>query len=139
MTPSESLNLIATAFFSKIVQQGLKAVTDLLSKFRTGLMRQTVEILLNLIEKLQLKVKDLESENQRLKDENNRLKGEQGKPDIKAKSKGSASNHSSEKERKTVLWGKYDPRQVVRVFRRPRYFHISRSFIQVVNQKPLWF
>jgi regulator of replication initiation timing len=64
-------------------------------------MRQTVEILLNLIEKLQLKVKDLESENQRLKDENNRLKGEQGKPDIKAKSKGSASNHSSEKERKT--------------------------------------
>ena len=44
-------------------------------------MRQTVEILLNLIEQLQLKVKDLELENQRLKDENNRLKGEQGKPD----------------------------------------------------------
>jgi regulator of replication initiation timing len=64
-------------------------------------MRQTVEILLNLIEQLQLKVKDLESENQRLKDENNRLKGEQGKPDIKAKSKGFKSQHSSEKERKT--------------------------------------
>ncbi|WP_445250158.1 hypothetical protein [Microcoleus sp. OTE_8_concoct_300] len=64
-------------------------------------MRQTVEILLNLIEKLQLKVKDLESDNQQLKDENNRLKGEQGKPDIKAKSKGFKSQHSSEKERKT--------------------------------------
>ena len=43
----------------------------------------------------------MESENQRLKDENNRLKGEQGKPDIKAKSKGFKSQHSSEKERKT--------------------------------------
>ena len=42
----------------------------------------------------------MESENQRLKDENNRLKGEQGKPDIKAKSKGFKSQHSSEKERK---------------------------------------
>ena len=66
-------------------------------------MRQTVELLLNLIEQLQLKVKDLESENQQLKDENNRLKGEQGKPDIKAKSKGFKSQHSSEKERKTPL------------------------------------
>lgn len=66
-------------------------------------MRQTVELLLNLIEQLQLKVKDLESENQRLKDENNRLKGEQGKPDIKANSKGFKSQHSSEKERKTPL------------------------------------
>jgi regulator of replication initiation timing len=64
-------------------------------------MRHTVEILLNLIEQLQLKVKELESENQGLKDENNRLKGEQGKPDIKAKSKGFTSQHSSEKERKT--------------------------------------
>jgi len=64
-------------------------------------MGRTVEILLNLIEQLQLKVKDLESENQRLKDENNGLKREQGKPDIKAKSKGLRSQHSSEKERKT--------------------------------------
>ena len=64
-------------------------------------MRHTVEILLNLIEQLELKVKDLESENQRLKDENNRLKPEQGKPDIKANSKGFRSQHSSEKERKT--------------------------------------
>ena len=43
----------------------------------------------------------MESENQRLKDENNRLKPEQGKPDIKANSKGFRSQHSSEKERKT--------------------------------------
>lgn len=57
-------------------------------------MRQTVKLLLNLIEQLQLKVKDLESENQRLKDENNRLKGEQGKADIKANSKGFKSQHS---------------------------------------------
>ncbi|MCC3476455.1 MAG: hypothetical protein JGK38_32565 [Microcoleus sp. PH2017_15_JOR_U_A] len=57
-------------------------------------IRHKVEILLNLIEQLQLKVKDLESENQRLKDENNRLKGEQGKPDIKANSKGFKSQHS---------------------------------------------
>jgi regulator of replication initiation timing len=65
-------------------------------------MRQTVEVLLNLIEQLQLKVKGLESENQRLKDENNRLKGELGQPNIKAKNKkGFDNNHSSEKERKT--------------------------------------
>jgi hypothetical protein len=65
-------------------------------------MRQTVEVLLNLIEQLQLKVKGLESENQRLRDENNRLKGEQGQPDIKAKNKkGFENKHSSEPERKT--------------------------------------
>lgn len=65
-------------------------------------MRRTVEILLNLVEELNLKVKGLESENQRLRDENNRLKGEQGKPDIKAKNKkGEHGNHSSEKERQT--------------------------------------
>lgn len=65
-------------------------------------MRQTIEILLNLIEELNSKLKNLEAENQRLRDENNRLKGEQGKPDIKANSKkGFKSDHSSEKERKT--------------------------------------
>ena len=63
-------------------------------------MRQTVEILLNLIEQLNSKVKDLEEENQKLRDENNRLKGEQGKPEIKAnKAKGFNKDHSSEKER----------------------------------------
>ncbi|AUB38647.1 Regulator of replication initiation timing [Nostoc flagelliforme CCNUN1] len=64
--------------------------------------RQTVELLLNLIEQLNLKIKELEEENQKLRDENNRLKGEQGKPDIKAnkKKKGFEKDHSSEKERK---------------------------------------
>ena len=64
-------------------------------------VRQTVELLLNLIEELNTKIKGLESENQRLRDENKRLKGEQGKPDIKAQKKGLQGNHSSEKERQT--------------------------------------
>ena len=64
-------------------------------------VRQTVEVLLNLIEQLNSKVKQLEEENQKLRHENNRLKGEQGKPDIKAnKKKGLKKDHSSEKERK---------------------------------------
>lgn len=64
-------------------------------------VRQTVELLLNLIEQLNAKNKKLEEEIQKLRDENNRLKGEQGKPDIKAnKNKGFKKNHSSEKERK---------------------------------------
>jgi hypothetical protein len=67
-------------------------------------VRQTMVILLNLIEQLNLEVKKLREENQRLRDENNRLKGEQGKPEIKAKQpRGDKSNHSSEKERKTPL------------------------------------
>ena len=65
-------------------------------------MRQTLELLLNLIEQLNSKVIELEAETQKLRDENNRLKGEQGKPDIKAnKKKGLKKNYSSEKERKT--------------------------------------
>ena len=64
-------------------------------------VRQTVEILFNLVEQLNTKIKQLEEENQKLRDENNRLKGEQGKPNIKAnKKKGFNKNHSSEKERK---------------------------------------
>ena len=63
-------------------------------------MRQTIEILLNLIEQLKSEVKELREGLQRLQDENNRLKGEQGKPEIKAKL-GRENNHSSEKERKT--------------------------------------
>ncbi len=64
-------------------------------------MRQTVELLLNLIEQLNSKVIELEAETQKLRDENNRLKGEQGKPEIKAnKKKGLKKDYSSEKERK---------------------------------------
>lgn len=39
--------------------------------------RQTVEVLLNLIEQLNAKIKDLVAENQKLRDENNRLLGEE--------------------------------------------------------------
>ena len=39
-------------------------------------VQRTVEILLNLVEELNSKVKGLEEENQHLRDENNRLKGE---------------------------------------------------------------
>ena len=62
-------------------------------------MRQTVELLLNLIEQLNSKVIDLEVENQKLRDENNRLKGEQGKPDIKANKKKPLNKNYSERER----------------------------------------
>jgi hypothetical protein len=90
----------------KIIEDN-KSISDLLQTSEPkGIadesMRHTVEVLLNLIEQLQLKVKGLESENQRLKDENNRLKGEQGQPDIKAKNqKWFEKKHSSEQERKT--------------------------------------
>lgn len=65
-------------------------------------VRQTIEILLNLIEQLKSEVKELREDLQRLQDENNRLKGEQGKPEIKPKQgKENPTNYSSEKERKT--------------------------------------
>ena len=61
-----------------------------------------IYVLLNLIEKLNLKNKQLEEENQKLRDEINRLNGEQGKPDIKGnKKKELKKDHSSEKERFT--------------------------------------
>jgi Transposase IS66 family len=64
-------------------------------------VRQTVELLLNIIEQLNASLKELERENQQLKDEINHLKGEQGKPDIKPNTKkGFKPNHSSEAERK---------------------------------------
>ncbi|WP_287242838.1 MULTISPECIES: hypothetical protein [unclassified Okeania] len=84
-----------------------KLVATLLQSIDPGLIadegvRQTVELLLNLVEQLNSKVIQLEEQNQKLRDENNRLKGELGKPDIKAsKKRESQKNHSSEKERKT--------------------------------------
>jgi regulator of replication initiation timing len=65
-------------------------------------VRQTVELLLNIIEQLNASLKELERENQQLRDEINHLKGEQGKPDIKPNTKkGFKPDHSSEQERKT--------------------------------------
>ncbi|WP_238846296.1 hypothetical protein [Nostoc edaphicum] len=72
------------------------------SKFADESLRQTLTVLLNVIEQQQSEIKELREENQKLRDENNRLKGEQGKPEIKSnQSKGFKSNHSSEKERHT--------------------------------------
>jgi len=62
-------------------------------------LRQTIEILLNLVEQLNSEVKNLTQENQRLRDENNQLKGEQGKPDIKAKQPRGESNLFRENEK----------------------------------------
>jgi transposase-like protein len=59
--------------------------------------RVILKILLNLIEQLTSENDKLQEENQKLRDEINRLKGEQGKPNIR---KQSATDHSSEKERK---------------------------------------
>jgi len=52
-------------------------------------LRQTIEILLNLVEQLNSEVKNLTQENQRLRDENNQLKGTR---DIKAKQPRGESN-----------------------------------------------
>ena len=88
-------------------QSSQKSVSELLQSIdpkgiADNSVRQTIEILLNLIEELNSKVKSLEEENQKLRDENNRLKGENGLPDIKAnKTSGFKKDHSSEKERKT--------------------------------------
>ncbi len=90
----------------RLQQSNEKLISSLLSTINPKLIaddsvRQTVELLLNLIEELNSKVIELSAENQRLKDENNRLKGEQGKPNIKAKKpRGFDQNYSSEKERK---------------------------------------
>lgn len=63
--------------------------------------RQTIRILLNLVETSKQENDLLKEEVQRLKDEINRLKGEQGKPDIKPKkNKSKSANYSSEKERR---------------------------------------
>jgi regulator of replication initiation timing len=90
------------------IQESKKLVTELLQSIdpraiADASLRQTVEVLLNLIEELNFKVKSWEEENQNLRDENNRLQGEKGKPDIKANNKtsGFKKDHSSEKERKT--------------------------------------
>ena len=62
--------------------------------------RECVVRLLNLIETLSADLRASQAENQRLRDENNRLKGEQGKPTVKPGTKSTATNHSSEPERR---------------------------------------
>jgi hypothetical protein len=61
-------------------------------------VRKVVLYLMNLVENQHATIQEQAEEIQRLRDENNRLKGEQGKPKIKANK--SASDQSSEKERR---------------------------------------
>jgi len=62
--------------------------------------RETIVLLLNLVEKFKRESDVLKKKVQDLQDEVNRLKGEQGKPDIKANKNSGNSDHSSETERK---------------------------------------
>ena len=62
--------------------------------------RETIVLLLNLVEKFKRESDVLKKKVQDLQDEVNRLKGEDGKPDIKANKKSGNSDHSSETERK---------------------------------------
>lgn len=62
--------------------------------------RETIVLLLNLVEKFKQESDVLKKKVQDLQDEVNRLKGEDGKPDIKANKNSGNSDHSSETERK---------------------------------------
>lgn len=66
-------------------------------------IRETVKLLLNIIESQNKSICELRKENQQFKDEINKLKGEQGKPDIRARKKG--ADISSENERKQSKLG----------------------------------
>lgn len=92
-------------------------------------LRQSIEVLLNLIEEQNLKIKSLEEEIQKLRDENNRLKGEDGKPNVKAnKSKGFKDDHSSEKERKT-------PKKHVKSSKNPNIIIDRKEILEYPKEK----
>jgi hypothetical protein len=79
--------------------------------------RQTIALLLNLVEEVKRENDQLRTTVQQLRDEINRLKGEQGKPDIKPDKK-KDKNHSSEKERrKPKKWQKSSKLEQVEVDR----------------------
>lgn len=78
--------------------EALKALD--LDQIQDPIVRESMVMLLNLVEELSAENQRLRAENQRLRDENNRLKGEQGKPDIKAGKKKGAPRHDSERERR---------------------------------------
>ena len=65
-------------------------------------LKRVVVILLNAVEELNQTVESQKKEIQLLKDENNRLKGEQGKPNIRANSKFSNNNISTDGKEKTI-------------------------------------
>lgn len=62
-----------------------------LSRVQDENVRQLIQRLLNLIEKVSADLPDAQIESQRLRAENNQVKGEQGKPKIK----GNASKPAS--------------------------------------------
>jgi len=62
--------------------------------------RQSIQMLLNLVETLYQENLSLKKQVQNLQDEINRLKGQQGKPPIKPNNNSQPKNYSSEKERK---------------------------------------
>ncbi len=64
MTQRKSIHLLSTSELLQTINPQLIADDDL---------RLSLEVLLNLIEQLNHKVKKLETENQLLKDENNRI------------------------------------------------------------------
>ena len=83
--------------------------------------RRAIVLLFNLVEDLQVTIRELQAENQRLRDENNRLKGEQGKPNFKANrppQSPAASDHSSEAERRQPqAWRKGPKRDRITITR----------------------
>lgn len=78
--------------------------------------RQTLTIVLNVVEHLQLEVQRLKQDNQQLKDENSRLKGEQGKPNIQANTTGKNSDISTGgKEKKPRSWSKSPKKPIIQI------------------------
>jgi phosphopantetheine adenylyltransferase len=90
----DSMPSNTTASVSKILSNlsiNIQMISD-------PLVKKTMTVLLNLVERQTAKVAELLKKNQEQKDEINRLKGEQGKPKIKPSNKD--GDISSEKDRK---------------------------------------
>lgn len=83
------------------LQAEINAILPIYAQIESGVERDLVKKLLNLIERVANDNESLEAEIQQLRDEVNRLKGEQGKPDIKPNNKNQKqTDTSSEAERK---------------------------------------
>lgn len=81
------------------LQAEVTAIDQESVQLKSGVERDIVKKLLNLVERLVTENETLKAELQELRDEINRLKGERGKPDIKANKK-KDGDISSEDERK---------------------------------------
>ncbi|MCK5871110.1 MAG: hypothetical protein KAG45_10870 [Methyloprofundus sp.] len=88
------------------LQAEINAILPIYAQIESGVERDLVKKLLNLIERVVNDNESLEAEIQQLRDEVNRLKGEQGKPDIKPnKNAQKQTDISSEAERKKAEAG----------------------------------